>query len=55
MKKLSIILFFVSFNSLSQTKEIDELRQIWLDETWEYDVKLDDNIDWDAVFVPELL
>jgi hypothetical protein len=55
MKKLFIILFFVSFNSLSQTKEIDELRQIWLDETWEYDVKLDDNIDWDAVFVPRIV
>ena len=54
MRKL-IILLFISFSSFSQTKEIDELRQIWLDETWEFDIKLDEGIDWDAVFVPRIV
>tara|TARA_Y100001958_G_scaffold82923_1_gene56166 strand:+ start:234 stop:797 length:564 start_codon:yes stop_codon:yes gene_type:complete len=54
--RLLIILFFISFSSFSQTKEIDELRQIWLDEVFEYDeVIIKDGIDWSESFTPYVL
>ena len=42
----------MSLNSFSQTKEIDELRQIWLDEMFEFGDIVIKDIDWSATFVP---
>ena len=47
-----IILLFISFNSLGQTNEIDELRQIWIDEMFEFDDIIIKDIDWSETFVP---
>jgi len=53
MKKLTLLLF-ISFNSFSQTQEIDELKKIWIDDLFEYGVIIKD-IDWNATFVPYFL
>jgi len=57
MKKLLILLLipFLSFQSFSQTDEVDRLKKIWIDEMIEFgDISIK-NIDWNAVFVPYYL
>jgi hypothetical protein len=54
MKKLFILLLipFLSFQSFSQTDEVDRLKAIWINEMIEFgDISIK-NIDWDATFVP---
>ena len=50
--RILIILLFISFSSFGQTKEIDELKQIWFDEMIEYGEIVTRDIYWDSVFVP---
>ena len=48
-----IILLFISFSGFSQTKELDELKRIWINESFELGfIKINNGIDWDANFVP---
>ena len=51
MKKLILLLLFIPLVSFGQTKKIDELRTIWLNEMFEYDVTIKD-IDWSETFTP---
>ena len=50
--RILIILLFISFSSFGQTNEIDELRQIWIDEMFEFDDIIIKDIDWSETFVP---
>jgi|TARA_B110000003_G_scaffold12278_1_gene12338 hypothetical protein len=54
MKKLLLLLLFIPLVSFGQTKEIDQLRKIWIDDLFEFDDIVIKDIDWNETFVPYL-
>ena len=55
MKKWILLLLFVPIICFGQTREIDKLKAIWIDEMIEFGDIVIQDIDWTATFVPYCL
>ena len=50
--RILIILLLITFNSFGQTKELDELKKIWIDDMLEFGDIVIKDINWNETFVP---